>query len=48
MFLATNRVMFILRLRFNVKTGEPLELPATEAIKTYAVKIENNEILIAL
>lgn len=34
--------------RFNVKTGEPLELPATEAIKTYAVKIENNEILIAL
>jgi len=34
--------------RFNFKTGKPLELPATEAIKTYTVKIENNEILIAL
>ena len=33
---------------FNFKSGEPMQLPATEAIRTYAVKIENNEILIAL
>lgn len=34
--------------RFSFESGKPLELPATEAIKTYAVKIENNEIFIAL
>jgi 3-phenylpropionate/trans-cinnamate dioxygenase ferredoxin subunit len=32
--------------RFCLKTGVPLEDPATEAIRTYPVKIENNEILI--
>ncbi len=34
--------------QFNFKTGEPMQLPATETVKTYAVKIENNKILIAL
>ena len=32
--------------RFCLKTGLPQEDPATEAIATYRVKIENNEILI--
>ncbi len=34
--------------RFSFKTGEPLEPPATEAIRTYKVKIEGDEIFIAL
>jgi len=34
--------------RFSFKTGKPMELPATEQIKTYKVKIENDDIFIAL
>ncbi|MES9939538.1 MAG: non-heme iron oxygenase ferredoxin subunit [Candidatus Thiodiazotropha sp. 6PLUC1] len=34
--------------RFCLKTGLPLEEPATEAIATFPVKIENNQILIQL
>jgi len=34
--------------RFSFKTGKPMEPPATEAVRTYEVKTENNEILIAL
>lgn len=29
---------------FDLKTGEPQQEPATEAIKTFAVKIENDQI----
>ena len=32
--------------RFSLKTGEPLEEPATEPIATYRVKIEANLILL--
>ena len=32
--------------RFNVRTGEPMEEPATEAIATYAVRIEGDKILV--
>jgi 3-phenylpropionate/trans-cinnamate dioxygenase ferredoxin subunit len=34
--------------RFNVRTGEVLEEPAEENLRTYPVHIEGNEILIAL
>ncbi len=34
--------------RFSFETGKPMEPPATEAIRTYKVKIENDDILIAL
>ncbi len=30
--------------RFNVRTGEPMEEPATEALQCYAVRIENDRI----
>lgn len=33
---------------FNVITGEPTEEPADEPLKTYTVKIDNNEIFIKL
>lgn len=33
---------------FDLKTGEPQQEPATEAIKTFNVKIEDNHILVAL
>jgi 3-phenylpropionate/trans-cinnamate dioxygenase ferredoxin subunit len=32
--------------RFSLKTGEPLEDPATDPIATYPVKIEDDKILI--
>ena len=31
---------------FDLKTGEPQQEPATKAIKTFAVKIENEKILV--
>jgi 3-phenylpropionate/trans-cinnamate dioxygenase ferredoxin subunit len=31
--------------RFSLKTGEPLEDPATDPIGTYAVKLEGNKLL---
>jgi 3-phenylpropionate/trans-cinnamate dioxygenase ferredoxin component len=34
--------------RFNVRTGEVLEEPAEEDLRTYPVHIEGNDILIAL
>lgn len=34
--------------RFDLKTGEPLEEPAEEAIKTYPVTIQDNIIFIQL
>lgn len=34
--------------RFNVRTGEALEEPAEENLRTYAVRIEANDILISL
>jgi 3-phenylpropionate/trans-cinnamate dioxygenase ferredoxin subunit len=32
--------------RFDLKTGEPLGLPATEPVTVYPVKIENEEIYV--
>jgi 3-phenylpropionate/trans-cinnamate dioxygenase ferredoxin subunit len=32
--------------RFSLKTGEPLEDPATEPLRTYPVKLEGNRILL--
>ncbi len=34
--------------RFNVKTGEPQEEPATEILKTYPLHIENNTLYIQI
>ena len=34
--------------RFNVRTGEALEDPAEENLRTYPVRIEDNDILIGL
>lgn len=34
--------------RFNVRTGEPLEDPATEPLRTYEVKTEAGEIYLKL
>ena len=34
--------------RFNVRTGEPMEEPATEALQRYNVRIQNERIEIAL
>jgi len=34
------------RSQFVLKTGEPQQEPATEAIKTYSVKVENEQILV--
>jgi len=34
--------------RFSFKTGQAMESPATEAVKTFKVKIENAVILVAL
>jgi len=34
--------------RFNVRTGEALEEPAEEDLRTYAVRVEGDDILIAL
>ena len=34
--------------RFDLRTGEPLEEPAVERLRTYAVKIENGAVLVAL
>lgn len=34
--------------RFNLRTGEVLEEPAEENLKTYAVRVEGKDILIAL
>jgi 3-phenylpropionate/trans-cinnamate dioxygenase ferredoxin subunit len=33
---------------FDVKTGQPMQLPAVEPIKTYEVKIEDSNVLVAL
>ena len=33
---------------FNLETGMPLNPPATEYLKTYNVKIENNEIFVEI
>jgi 3-phenylpropionate/trans-cinnamate dioxygenase ferredoxin subunit len=32
--------------RFSVVTGEPVEAPATEALRTYAVRIEGDALLV--
>ena len=32
--------------RFSLKTGEPMEEPATQPIRTYAVKLEGNRLYI--
>lgn len=32
--------------RFNVRTGKPMEEPATEALQTYPVKIDGENVLI--
>ena len=34
--------------RFDVKTGKPTQIPAVVDIKTYDVKIENNDVLVAV
>ena len=34
--------------RFNVRTGEPMEEPATEALQRYSVRIQNNRIEVSL
>ena len=34
--------------RFNVRTGEPMEEPATEALQRYEVRIQNNRIEVSL
>ncbi len=34
--------------RFNVRTGEPMEEPATEALRRYPVNIQDNQIQISL
>jgi 3-phenylpropionate/trans-cinnamate dioxygenase ferredoxin subunit len=34
--------------RFDLKTGEALDEPAEDAVKTYSVKIDGNDILLAL
>ena len=34
--------------RFNVRTGKPIEEPATEALQRYPIRIENNRIQICL
>ena len=34
--------------RFNVRTGEPMEEPATEALQRYQVRIQNNRIEVSL
>lgn len=32
--------------RFNLKTGEPTEIPAEDPVEVYAVKIEGDDILV--
>ncbi|NUS74421.1 MAG: non-heme iron oxygenase ferredoxin subunit [Corynebacteriales bacterium] len=32
--------------RFDLKTGEPLELPATEPVPTYAVRVDGDDVLV--
>ena len=34
--------------RFNVRTGEPMEDPATENIRTFPVRVENNKVMIQI
>jgi len=34
--------------RFNVRTGEPVEEPATKALQRYEVRIQNNRIEVSL
>ena len=34
--------------RFDVRNGEVLELPAYEALKTYSVKVEGDDVLVAI
>lgn len=34
--------------RFNVRTGKPIEEPATEALNRYPVRVENNRIQVYL
>lgn len=34
--------------RFDLRTGEPLEEPAVERLRTYAVKVERGDLLVAL
>ncbi|MGI8646615.1 MAG: hypothetical protein DLM55_11015 [Acidimicrobiales bacterium] len=34
--------------RFDLRTGTPLELPATEPVQTYAVQVSGDDILVAL
>ena len=34
--------------RFNVRTGEPMEEPATQALQRYPVRIQNNRIEVSL
>jgi len=34
--------------RFSVRTGEPREEPATEPLRTYSVRIEGKDILVAV
>jgi 3-phenylpropionate/trans-cinnamate dioxygenase ferredoxin component len=34
--------------RFDLKTGEPLELPATEPVQVYPVRIEDDDIYVSV
>ncbi|WJW76101.1 non-heme iron oxygenase ferredoxin subunit [Thiohalobacter sp. IOR34] len=34
--------------RFNVRTGEPREAPATEPLRTYPVRIEGDDVLVCV
>ncbi len=34
--------------RFDVRTGEPLNFPATEPVRTYPTTIEGDQVLVAL
>lgn len=34
--------------RFNLRSGEPMEEPAEETLRTYAVRVEGNDILVDL
>lgn len=34
--------------QFSIRTGEALTAPATEALKTYATKVENNKVFVKI